>query len=305
MKINLTKEYVSDALNLAVKGHKNFDFVDVNHFDDQALFIDPCLIEIAKDPLCRKAQAAIDSFFDEFFHAYREGDYSRKQYLLSHAGEINATRLGYGNGHNGHGNTAVGLIEKFAALDSLSQKIRGFSKAMDLPVFVPDFDKDGLSDMLTNIIHRELNDFTLNQLEKWGVAPNDKYMFWTWDSMTGSWKEVESECYKTSTGVLLLVPKHVVRHRYICNVEQYFSRVVLERMQQERASYDEKGKLHMPYKKDIAAEIVKLDDNWKYDYAVDYSAKYPDALPEYHGRVREFYSGFQMTDEELDERIYR
>ncbi len=39
--------------------------------------------------------------------------------LLSHAGEQNATRLGYGNGDNGKGNTVDGLLEIFQPLEQL------------------------------------------------------------------------------------------------------------------------------------------------------------------------------------------
>lgn len=297
-------KYVSEDWGLNVSGHRHFDFVDVNLLDDQKLFIDPCLIELAKDTLCQRANKTIENFFDNFFQAYREGDLSKKARLLSHAGEINATRLGYGNGRNGRGNTSEGLLEKFSSLDGLSIKMRGLRKAIDLPVFVTGFDKDGLSDMLTNIIHAELNEFTLEQLEKWQISPNDRFKFWTWDGSMGTWKEVESACYRTETGILLLVPKHIVRFRYICNVGQYFSRVVLERMQQEEARTDQNGKVRMPAKADITAGIQKLSIHWMYDYAVDYTAKYPDSLLEYHKRVPEFYAGHQMSDDELDIRIY-
>ena len=38
------KKYVSDYLNKGVKGHFNYDFVDVIVNDDNLLFIDPMLI---------------------------------------------------------------------------------------------------------------------------------------------------------------------------------------------------------------------------------------------------------------------
>ena len=80
--------------------------------------------------------------------------------LLSHAGEQNATRLGYGNGDNGKGNTADGLLEIFQPLEQLISSIRTIGKAEDLPLLIPGFAEDGMSDLLTNILHECLNEFT-------------------------------------------------------------------------------------------------------------------------------------------------
>lgn len=300
-----TIQYVTREFNLNVVGHEHLDFLDVNLATDQKLFIDPCLIETVRTPFCQRANMTINSFFDEFFQAYRDGNHARKEYLLSHAEEINDTRLGYGNGQNGHGNTPSGLLEKLRELDNLSKRISSFGKAIDLPVFVPGFDKDGLSDMLTNIIHRELNDFTLEQFEKWNIAPNDEYDFCTWDSGSNSWKVIHSPCYVANTGRVLLVPKHIVRFRYLCNVGQFFSRVVLERMQREQAFLDEKGRSRNPSKSDLEATMDKSSEHWKYDYAVDSVSQNPEELNEYHRRIHEFYSGCQMTDDELDKRLYK
>lgn len=41
--------YVSDYWNKGIKGHENYDFVDINVLEDNLLFIDPILIEITKD----------------------------------------------------------------------------------------------------------------------------------------------------------------------------------------------------------------------------------------------------------------
>lgn len=97
--------------------------------------------------------------------------------MLSHAGEQNATRLGYGDGDNGKGNTAEGLMKKFSALDSLIDYIPNMSKPEDLTIFLPNFAEDGLSDLLTNILHKQLNEFTLSQLNKFEIIPNAEAPF--------------------------------------------------------------------------------------------------------------------------------
>ena len=54
------------------------------------------LIELAGDEWCQEANKTIQSFFDEFYKAYREEDIDRKRELLSHGGEQNGTRFSFG-----------------------------------------------------------------------------------------------------------------------------------------------------------------------------------------------------------------
>lgn len=51
----------------------------------------------------------------------------------------------------------------------------------DLPLLIPYFAEDGLSDLLTNILYEQLNKFTLQQMKKYGVESNESLLFWTWD----------------------------------------------------------------------------------------------------------------------------
>ena len=64
------KKYVSDYLNKGIKGHFNYEFVDVIVNDDNLLFIDPILIETSEDQWSKEAKASIQSFFDAFFEKY-------------------------------------------------------------------------------------------------------------------------------------------------------------------------------------------------------------------------------------------
>ena len=181
------QKFFSSEIDLGVLGHSNYEFVDVDTMSDQQLFIDPSLILTSSTEWCFEANEVINDYFDRFYHAFRFDNGTEKTYLLSHAQEINDTRLGFGNGHNGHGNTAKGLLEKFSDLSDLLKRLDSISLAADLPVFVPGFDMDGLSDMLTNIIHLQLYNFTLHQLSKHGIEPNTTTSFWSWDATLSKW----------------------------------------------------------------------------------------------------------------------
>ncbi len=300
----MKKKYISDVWKLKQKGHNNFDFVDVAVNDDNLLFLDPCIIERMDDTWSTKAMEHINSYFDNLFVAYDADNRKDMRYLLSHAGEQNATRLGYGNGDNGKGNTADGLLEIFQPLEDLIGKIKTIGKAEDLPLLIPGFAEDGMSDLLTNILHECLNEFTMEQMNKYGVLCNGVKKFYTWDIQLSAWKEVEKPAYFVNGKELLLVPKCIVRKNYLFGVNQYFTRIILERMIDEGGYRDAEGK-SIP-KKEIVKSKRYSGEHWQYDEAIKYTVAHNDALHEYHHKLPGFYMehGKPMTDEELDFVIY-
>ena len=302
-KCYMRKYYVSDYWNKGIKGHLNYDFVDVVVNDDNLLFIDPMLLEIASDEWCQEANATVKSFFDAFYEAYRKKDNAKKVELLSHAGEQNGTRLGYGRGDNGKGNTARGLLDIFAPLEQLLKEISTMEKAEDLPLLIPDFAEDGLSDLLTNILHAQLNEFTLQQMKKYGVKSNGTMTFGTWDGKEACWKEIERPSYCISGLELLVVPKQIVRKNYLFSTSQYFNRIILDRIREEGGYMDDDKPIP---KKDVVKAKRFSGDHWQYDESVSYTRKNNDALEEYHQKLPSFYSenGRSTEDEALDELIY-
>lgn len=294
------KIYISNEWQLKQKGHENYDFVNVAVNDDNLLFIDPCLIERWNDAWAIKAMKHIKSYFDCLFKAYAEGNRKDMRSLLSHAGEQNATRLGYGKGDNGKGNTADGLMEIFKPLEQLISQIKTIGKAEDLPLLIPGFAEDGMSDLLTNILHECLNEFTMEQMRKYGVLSNDTKKFYTWDLLSCEWKNIEKAVYSVNGKELLLVPKQIVRKKYLFRVSQYFTRIVLERMIDEGEYRDSEGKA-IP-KKDIVKSKRYSGEHWQYAESIKYTVENNDALDEYHHKLPGFYMehGKPMTDEELD-----
>lgn len=295
--------FISDYFNNGLKGHYNYNFVDVAVNDDNLLFIDPVLIELAKDQWCNDANATIQSFFDEFYEAYRNNDVQRKIVLLSHAGEQNGTRLGYGQGDNGKGNTAKGLLDIFMPLENLLNKISTIRKAEDLPVLIPDFAEDGLSDLITNILHDHLNSFTMQQMKQYGIESNGLANFWTWSQTKGDWIRVERASYYIEGQEVLLVPKQIVRKKYLFSTNQYFNRIILEHMREEGGHMD--GKKPIP-KKDVVKAKRFSGEHWQYRESVSYTSKNNNVLEEYHDKLSSFYfeNGNSMSDEDLDETIY-
>lgn len=54
-----------------------------------------------------------------------------------------------------------------------------------MTVLLPGFAEDGLSDLLTNILHLELSEYTDMQMQKWGKESNGVVEFMYWDDIWG------------------------------------------------------------------------------------------------------------------------
>ena len=298
------KRHVSEYLGYRFKGHRNFDFVDVNLLHDNELFIDPCLLEISDHAVAAEASVVLQSFFDELYKALRDGNHDRFRELLQHTGERNATKLGYGNGENGHGSTAEGLEMKLSPLWKLIQKVP-FEKPMDLAVFIRGFDKDGMSDLVTNVISRQLLRFTLDQCEKAGMKFLTQMSHWYWDPAKREWTQEKALHATYKTKQLLLVPKDCVRQDYVYDVDDYLSMEILARQKQDTRYTDDSGKVkYGKTKNDLWVSIPKDEDTWRYDYSTEYTRKNPDALAEYHRRISSLYGEKRLSNEQLDDLIY-
>lgn len=297
----MKKIFVTDIWNIADCSHEKLDFVNVAINRDNLLFIDPTMIQLWKSDWATRANKTINSFFEEFYKAYRDDDILLKHTVLSHAKEQNATRLGYGQGDNGKGNTVQGLLKDFFPLEVLINEIKSIGVPQDLTVFVPGFGEDGLSDLLTNVIHAELSDFTLEQMAKYGIDPNAKREFYTWDTDMKNWVKKEKECFVVGKNEILLVPKQIVRKKYLFGVGQYFERVILEHVREDDDWYTIDNK-PIP-KREIAKQIKSDDEHWKYEYVKKYSKEHEEVLREYHKKLASYYveMGLPMDDDVLDE----
>lgn len=300
----MCKKYLTKAFNIKTQGHKDIDFVDVALAPDTKLFIDPCLIATSDTMWCKKAQKAIDSFFDELYESYRTPQKRNSTYnLLQHLGERNEARLGYGDGNNGKGNTAEGMMEILSEVPQLIKTGIQMEAPIDLPLFISDFAEDGMSDMLVNILYKELSEFTIQQCEKYGISMNridsERYF---WDVETSSWQRYSGNCLKIEGRIVLLIPKNIVRRRYYYNTSQYFNSVIISRLQEEKTVYLD-GKAVVPRKKDILEEECEKFGSIM-EAARIRTKQDSSALLFYHNIMKDSYKDKGMTDKELDDFIY-
>ena len=295
--------FISDYLGLPHR-HNAFAFVDTRPLKDTLLFIDPCLIEAGSSVFCKRACGVVGSFFDVFYSLFSSNAQSHELInLFMHAHEINATKLGYGDGYNGKAKTPEGMLSTFNGVQALFEKGLPLTKAIDLPIFIEGFAEDCMSDLLTNILFRELNQFTLEQCNLHGYHETAEYSgFFFWDSVSCSWAEYIGPVMTIHDTPILLIPKEIVRPNYYCDVEHFIRNEITERMRLERMQVIN-GKEVYPNKKGLRDELGKKYGSGRI-ISIEETSQKPFILTSYHQHIPHICSGMAMTDEELDSYIY-
>ena len=205
---------------------------------------------------------------------------------------------------NGKAKTAEGMFETFESLQRLVDSNVPISKAIDLPIFIRDFAEDCLSDMLTNILFFELNEYTISQCKKYNVPLHfisDKYYYW--DVASHDWKLYQGSGLVINGEIILLVPKKIVRHSFYYNTEQYFRSIILEKMQEEQTTFDSRGKELKPSKKSLRIGLLSSHSDIL-DVSAEETMKDPTLLKEHHDKMIVAYSKRHLSDEELNSRVY-
>lgn len=310
---------ISKIYNLEVLGHKDLDFVDIDEVKDTKLFIDPYVIQALDDDFCVEAQKCINTFFKELFFACQTRNRQRLRELLRHSSEPNETNLGmktksiYGKGAT-EGELST-LFFEFYKIVSKNPTID--SNPLALCMYIKNFDKDKMSDLITNIIRKQLYCFTMQQVNKYNIELSNETVSlgYYWNANSLAWEELKGNPLRTIHGIVLLVPKTIVRSRYIFNVECYIKQYILKVLQKEhldnrsdlctkRETKDGRTKLLPPTRKELYAKVVHgtVHKEYAFNYSKNNKNIENQFLNSILSRIRN--GEGKLSDDELDRLIY-
>lgn len=297
----MARIHVSNAVNLSITGHADIDFVDVAINDDTRLFIDPCLIEVGEDPLSLRCQQVIQDYFECLCKVYSKKSYNPE--FLYHLGERNEARLGYGSGTNGKAKTPQGMSDTLSGLHELIIRGIPFGGLIDIPLMMPRFAEDCMSDMLINVLHKQFSEFTVEQCRKYGIPTEPvKTPQYYWDDTLHSWHPFQKNSLVIDGKAILLIPKKYVLPRFYYSTSRFFMGKIATILQEERTVVLD-GKEVTPRKVDI-----QKDECRKYGSILEatraYAQEMPYLLSDYRWDLRFDYKNQSMTDNELDKQVY-
>jgi hypothetical protein len=218
------------------KSQYELDFVDIDPNFDTPLFLDPYYISKCDFPFTIESHSTLRSYFEFLLALLRGNRIKQAEELFSHLGETNDVCLGMSRGKpRGHGmgpedtaNIFKKLLQSRAILSGVMEDIEDFR------IFVPNVDKDKVSDMTANIIKKHLIEYTIEQCDLHGIplinnVPSGMY----WDSRTKTWKNEYTQRLVIDNRPILLVPKRIVSFTDKYTSEEYRQHFVLNYLQNE------------------------------------------------------------------------
>ena len=296
------------SFNIPNNGHVDLDFVDIIPETDIRLFIDPTLIEKSNDEKSLIASNIIDDFTSELFDAFKHDDINRQRNLLSHAHEKNETHMGYCKLlMKGKGKTPEGLIDSLKSLKKLFANGVTLQKASELPIFTKAFAEDCMSDLLTNLLSKELYLFTMEIAKRYSLpVSTEKYTYYFWNPLIHNWDSFEGVqlINPFDENPIFLVPKSWVRNCYFVNVDEYIRNAILANMQEDDATVSADGKIIKRPKKEYRQQVRCQHKN-NFNVCHYMTIKNPELLERHRDFLRRKSDGLFMTDEQLDELVNR
>lgn len=310
--------HFSEVYKLEIEGHHDINFIDIDLSKDTKLYIDPYRIEHVNDTFTLKASMLIKDFFSQVFKCCREEDIVTLRTLLDFAHEPNETKLGLSCGKpNGKGASENLLFEIFEqVIDKKLLNSGIIAQETDICLFVKNFNQDRMSDLITNIIRRELYEYTYNECKKISI-PDNYFSTATkvfWNHELHAWDKFEC-FYPSVCEPVLLVPKNIISSRYIYSTEHFIRHQVIVSRQdyhfknmtslvQHKYSKSRGNYIDKPTKKSIYQEEVQGKN--RKEYITDYSFENIKDLNDYRTKMNSHAADLQpLSNEELDCIVYK
>ena len=264
------------------------DFVDVDYDKDTPLFLDPYFLSKMEFPFAEDAYRTLKNYFDYLLALLRANQIEEAKEIFSYLGESNEICLGMSRGRpsgKGMGPTDAhrifnNLLQSKAYETGLMEDIEDFR------IFVPNVDKDKVSDMTANIIKRHLIRYTQEQCKLWGIplmsgVPTGYY----WDDEKKLWNNQYSEMLIIDERKIILVPKRVVSYSKEYTSGKYLQHFVMNFLQNEHLRLhsplvrERKDKSKYVTKKDVRSYVEQsstIDKKWLADFTLQHREIFSD-----------------------------
>lgn len=274
------------------KTQAELDFVDIDPDRDVPLYVDSQLIGASNHAFADRCHNTISNFFSLFLELIQEGEQDRARELFSFLAEPNETCLGSSKGKPAGrgvgGKQASDIFESIMASKAIETGI--LDHLEDFRIFVHGVGPDKASDMTTNIIRKNLIEYTQNQCELHDI-PMTKAVAtnpW-WNAESRRWVRSHETMLVIDQQPILLVPKSLVSRGIAYTLDRYHRQFVLNFVKKEHlASNGPHVRYREPKKgQEVGEAYVTKGDMAKFvappekDYVADFTAKHPALFKEF------------------------
>ncbi|MES1981120.1 MAG: hypothetical protein V4443_01470 [Pseudomonadota bacterium] len=226
---------ISEQFNLQ-KTQAELDFVDIDPDYDVGLYIDSQLIGASSHVFADRCHNTISNFFSFFLELIQEEEKEQAKELFSYLSEPNETCLGSSRGTpagRGIGNEQASDIFD-SVMESRAIETGVLDHLEDFRIFVRGIGPDKVSDMTTNIIRKNLIEYTQSQcmLHDIPTTPEVATNPW-WNAESRRWERTHETMLVINDRPILLVPKSLVSRGAFYAMGQYHRHWVLNFVKRE------------------------------------------------------------------------
>ncbi|MGK5037854.1 hypothetical protein [Janthinobacterium sp. LB3P118] len=282
---------ISKIFNLK-KTQAELDFVDIDPERDIQLYIDSQLIGASNHAFADRCHNTISDFFSFFLELIQQGEQERARELFSYLSEPNETCLGSSKGKpkgRGVGDEQAGEI--FESIMASKAIVTGVLHDLeDFRIFVHGVGPDKVSDMTTNIIRKNLIEYTQSQCELHGIPMIDGIATnpW-WNADTRQWESSHETMLVIDDEPILLVPKSLVSRGIAFDFDRYHRHFVLNFVKIQEIASNGPHVRHRKAKKgqEVGDSYVTKKDLAKFvvppnkDYVAEFTAKHPKVFKDF------------------------
>lgn len=268
------------------KTQYELDFIDIDTDKDTPLFLDPYYISKCDFPFAREAHNSLRTFFEYLLLLLKNNKIQKAKEIFSYLGESNDICLGMSKGHpEGKGMGPTDAIKIFEQLKDSKALASGIMEDIeDLRLFVPNIDKDKVSDMTANIVRKQLLKYTHEQCELLGIplqdnVPSGNY----WNSKTLQWEQEYTYRLIVNEKPILLVPKRIVTFSSKYTSSDYRQHCVLNFLQSNHLKINSNlvQKRNNGDRFVTKKSIKEREGKMGKDYLLNFSLKYPEIFKDY------------------------
>lgn len=270
------------------KQQDELDFLDIYANQDIPLFLDPYGISSMGSKWSKDCEIQIATYFQFLIDSIKTGDKKTIQKLLSALHEVNEVALGYSQSMpEGRGigpKQAKEIQEAFE--NSEAAKSGDIRDIADCALLIPGINRDKISDITSNILKRQLIEFTKNQCNIHSI-PMKRVPVNAFDHETFTFKSYYDELPVINGRPKILLPITSVRQVPELSKDKYYRNFVLEYL---RAEHTHAGD-SLAYILRNGRVVVRIADlKVKYplgtDFLYKFSKEHPQVLDKYKSELR-------------------
>jgi len=284
---------------------ENLHFVDICLTTDIPLYVDPYAFKIGMDLWSIECNNLVVDFFQNVIDSIKSDDHTRARFLLSNLHEPNTTHLGLSRGRpRGRGvggEQAMDLYEKLRQSKAVKSGI--LRDLSDCELMIPGIGHDKVSDITINIIRQKLVRFTEFQCRQYKLPCRRVQSGPFWCPEAAGWRNEYAHLPIYDGKPVILIPKLAVRYKVAPDHQEYYSKFVLEYLQQE--NLDSNSSL-VQVLKNGKRRVTKKSLEERYpcskEFLFEFSLDHPEVLQHYKESLPS--KDAPLSDEALKEAVF-